>query len=70
MAFVMGGILGTAFDHGGTCLGGVLASFGVANWSTKRYKNKISHGFRWPPNNKYKCNNQPKMRKNAVGGMG
>jgi hypothetical protein len=40
MAFAMGGILGMEFDHGGTCPGGVLASFGVANWLTKNRKIK------------------------------
>jgi hypothetical protein len=37
---MMGGILGTTFDHSGTCLGGILASFGVATWLTKNRKIK------------------------------
>ncbi len=51
MVFTMGGILGIACDHGGTCRGGILASFGAANWSTKNRRIK-SVMARWPPNDK------------------
>ena len=34
--FAMGGILGTACDRGGTCQGGILASFGAANRTNRK----------------------------------
>ena len=49
-----------ACDCDGTCVGGILPSFGAANKVTKTKKNKIRRGLRWPPIGKKSHNNQPK----------
>ena len=55
--------------RGGTRGGGVLLSYGAMKYTTKKIKNILCRGLKWPSNRRLKCNNQQKTSAFNEGGM-
>ena len=52
--------MGRMWARVGTRGGGVVSSFGAMAEATKKIKNILCLGLKWPSNRRLKCNNQQK----------